>query len=86
MLYEVITSVVFLLFFVGYYFSAITNIKRAFFVGMFVVLGVLGITVLSAFLQKRFDRKIQPAIVFAESVFVKSEPKNSAENAFELLV
>ncbi|MCO6174669.1 tetratricopeptide repeat protein [Flavobacterium sp. NRK F10] len=82
--FAVVCSIVFLLFFVGYYFSAITNVKRTFFVGMFVVLGLLGMTVLSAFLQKRFDRKIRPAIVFAESVFVKSEPKNSAENAFEL--
>lgn len=82
--FTVACSVLFLLFFVGYYFSAITNVKRAFFVGMFVVLGVLGIAVVSAFLQKRFDRKIQPAIVFAESVFAKAEPKNSAENAFEL--
>ncbi|WP_317046275.1 SH3 domain-containing protein [Flavobacterium sediminis] len=82
--FAVVCSIVFLLFFVGYYFSAITNVKRTFFVGMFVVLGLLGMAVLSAFLQKRFDRKIRPAIVFAESVFVKSEPKNSAENAFEL--
>lgn len=82
--FAVTCAIVFLLFFVGYYFSAITNVKRAFFVGMFVLLGILGITVMSAFLQKRFDRKIQPAIVFAESVFAKSEPKNSAENAFEL--
>ena len=82
--FSVVCSIGFLLFFVGYYFSAITNVKRAFFVGMFVVLGVLGIAVMSAFLQKSFDKKIQPAIVFAESIFAKSEPKNSAENAFEL--
>ena len=77
-------AIAFLLFFIGYYFSSYTNIKRAFFVGMFVLLGILVVSILSAYLQKRFDTRIRPAIVFAESTFVKDEPKNSAENAFEL--
>lgn len=77
-------AIAFLLFFIGYYFSSYTNIKRAFFVGMFVLLGILFVSILSAYLQKRFDTRIRPAIVFAESTFVKAEPKNSAENAFEL--
>ena len=81
---SVTCAIAFLLFFIGYYFSSYTNIKRTFFVGMFVLLGVLLVSILSAYLQKRFDTNIRPAIVFAESTFVKAEPKNSAENAFEL--
>ncbi|WP_221259344.1 tetratricopeptide repeat protein [Flavobacterium okayamense] len=77
-------AITFLLFFIGYYFSSYTNIKRTFFVGMFVLLTVLLVSIFSAYLQKRFDTNIRPAIVFAESTFVKAEPKNSAENAFEL--
>lgn len=77
-------AIAFLLFFIGYYFSSYTNIKRTFFVAMFVFLGVILVSILSAYLQKRFDTNIRPAIVFAESTFVKAEPKNSAENAFEL--
>ena len=80
----VFAAVAFLLFFVGYYFSYLTILKRIFFVGMFLLLIVLLTSVLSAFLQKRFDNTIKPAIVFAESTFVKSEPKNNSENAFEL--
>ena len=74
----------FLLFFIGYYFASLTNLKRTFFLGMFVLLGLIVATLTAAFLQKRFSNKIRPAIVFAESTFVKAEPKNSAENAFEL--
>lgn len=81
---SVICSFLILLFFVGYYFSSYTNLKRIFFVSMFVFLLLLFVFVIAAFLQKRFDKTIKPAIVFAESVFVKAEPKNSAENAFEL--
>ncbi|MEZ4852960.1 tetratricopeptide repeat protein [Flavobacterium sp.] len=81
---SVTCAIAFLMFFIGYYFSSYTNIKRAFFVGMFVLLGVLFVSILSAYLQKRFDANIRPAIVFVESTFVKAEPKNSAENAFEL--
>lgn len=80
----VVSAFLFLVFFVGYYLSSLTQLKRAFFVAMFVVLVILAISVISAFLQKRFDANIRPAIVFAESTFVKAEPKNSAENAFEL--
>lgn len=77
-------SALFLLFFIGYYFAGLTNVKRGFFLGMFVLLVGVFCTFSAALLQKRFDRKIRPAIVFSESVFVKTEPKNTAENAFEL--
>ena len=77
-------SVMFLMFFIGYYFASLTHLKRGFFLGMFVLLGLIIASIFAAFLQKRFDTKIRPAIVFAESTFVKSEPKNGAENAFEL--
>ncbi len=77
-------SMVFLLFFVGYYFSQITVSKRLFFVGMFVVLLLLLVSVSSAIFEKNQFNNDQPAIVFSEVGSVKSEPKVGAADAFLL--
>lgn len=70
--------------FVGYYFAGTTLIKRIFFVGMFVALLVIIISVLSAVFVKSVTSKQRPAIVFAEVVAVKAEPAQNAEDAFVL--
>jgi tetratricopeptide (TPR) repeat protein len=75
-------SIVFLLFFVGYYFSQITVSKRLFFFGMFFVMLLLIVSVAAAIFEKNQYNNDQPAIVFSEIVSVKSEPKNSATDAF----
>ena len=77
-------SIVFLLFFVGYYFSQITISKRLFFLGMFFVMLLLVVSVAAAIFEKNQYNNDQPAIVFSEVVSVKSEPKNSATDAFVL--
>ncbi|NJM79346.1 MAG: tetratricopeptide repeat protein [Flavobacterium sp.] len=77
-------SIFFLLFFIGYYFSSRTITKRIFFVGMFVLLAFIIISVVFAFLEKRFEKTIRPAIVFEEVVNVKSEPRTASENTFIL--
>lgn len=77
-------SLLFLLFFVGYYFSQITVSKRMFFLGMFFVMLLLVVSVSAAIFEKNQYNKDQPAIVFSEVVGVKSEPKNSATDAFVL--
>ncbi len=71
----------FLLFFVGYYFSQRTAFKRIFFVGMFV--GLLGIVLsaTSGFYEKKRNEDVRPAIVFAENAPLKSEPKVAAQDA-----
>jgi hypothetical protein len=74
----------FLLFFVGYYFSHSTVLKRVFFFGMFFWLLGIGLSSASGFYEKgRMDNE-RPAIVFAETASVKSEPKISATDAFVL--
>ena len=74
----------FLLFFVGYYFSHSTVFKRVFFFGMFFWLLGIGLSTASGFYEKgRMDNE-RPAIVFAETASVKSEPKISATDAFVL--
>ncbi len=77
-------SIIFLCFFIGYYFSGFAFYKRIFFVGMIVALGILLLCVFAASVQKRNETKDQSAIVFAEVVSVKSEPKNEASDAFLL--
>jgi tetratricopeptide (TPR) repeat protein len=77
-------SFVYLLFFVGYYFSQITVSKRLFFLGMFAVLLLLLVSISSAIFEKNQFNNDQPAIVFSEVVSVKSEPKVSATDAFML--
>jgi tetratricopeptide (TPR) repeat protein len=74
----------FLLFFVGYYFSHSTVFKRVFFFGMFFWLLGIGLSTASSFYEKgRMDNE-RPAIVFVETASVKSEPKISATDAFVL--
>ncbi len=74
----------FLLFFVGYYFSYSTVLKRIFFFGMFLWLIGIGLSAASGFYEKsRMDNE-RPAIVFAETTSVKSEPKSAATDAFVL--
>lgn len=77
-------SIVFLLFFIAYYFSSKTLLKRIFFVGMFLILIGLMVSVSSAISEKsRFDND-KPAIIFAERIEVKSEPKETSKEAYIL--
>jgi tetratricopeptide (TPR) repeat protein len=71
-------SVLFLLCFIGYYFSQMTVVKRIFFFSMFVVVFLLMITVAAAIFEKSHFENERPAIVFAEIADVKSEPQKLA--------
>lgn len=77
-------SVLFLFFFVGYYFSQKASSKRVFFIGMFVLLFLLLISVSSAISEKNHYENEKPAIVFAEMVLVKSEPQRASNTVFTL--
>jgi tetratricopeptide (TPR) repeat protein len=69
---------VFLVFFVGYYFSSIAFNKRIFFTGMVIILLLLLISIFSAVFEKNRIKNERPAIVFAENASVKGEPKTSS--------
>ncbi|MFA9192480.1 tetratricopeptide repeat protein [Flavobacterium sp. FZUC8N2.13] len=69
-------SVLFLVSFLGYYFSALALNKRLFFFGMFLMLVLLVISVSSAIFERSYFKNEKPAIVFAEMTDVKSEPQN----------
>lgn len=77
-------ATLFLLFFVGYYFSRTTFFKRSFFVGMFVIVFLILISALAAVSEKDHYESERPAIVFAEMASVKSEPKSAAPDVFVL--
>ena len=74
----------FLAFFVGYYFSEKTLFKRIFFIGMFFWIVMLCLSAAAGFYEKNSIESIRPAIVFAESCSVKSEPKINGQEAFML--
>ena len=77
-------SFLFLVFFIGYYFSQITVSKRLFFFGMFFEMLLLIVSVAAAIFEKNQYNNDQPAIVFSEVASVKSEPKVGASDAFVL--
>lgn len=77
-------SGLFLLFFIGYYFSQLTLSKRIFFIGMFVLIFLILLSTLAALFEKSHDTNERPAIVFAEIAQVKSEPKSSSSDVFVL--
>lgn len=74
----------FVLFFIGYYFSQTTVFKRVFFIGMFVLTFLLLISILSAIFERNHYKNERPAIVFADVVSVKNEPRASGSEVFIL--
>lgn len=81
---SVALATLFLLFFIGYYFSQTALSKRIFFFGMFVVLFLILISVTSAISEKNHFQTERPAIVFEEMILVKSEPQRSSNTVFTL--
>lgn len=77
-------SFVFLGLFAGYYFSKTALKKRIYFTGMFIALLGILISISSGMYEKNRITNEKPAIVFAEKVNVKSEPKATSTNAFVL--
>jgi|JI6StandDraft_1071083.scaffolds.fasta_scaffold45263_3 tetratricopeptide (TPR) repeat protein len=77
---SVVFALLFLLFFVGYYFSQTTVLKRIFFIGMFALVFLLLISISSAIFEKKHYLNERPAIVFAEMIPVKNEPRVSGSD------
>ena len=77
-------ATLFLICFLGYYFSNRTALKRLFFTSMILVLLFLIGSVFSAFYEKEIHDNERPAIVFADVISIKSEPKSTSEEAFVL--
>lgn len=80
----VVLATLFLLFFIGYYFSEITLVKRGFFLGMFVSLLLILISISSAIFERNHFKNDKPAIIFAEIVSLKSKPIQSSKDVMIL--
>lgn len=74
----------FLLFFIGYYFSESSIVKRIYFVGMFILLVALALTASAGMSEKSHFDNNRPAIVFSELSEIRSEPQKKG-NAIILL-
>ncbi|WP_343695898.1 tetratricopeptide repeat protein [Flavobacterium sp.] len=70
-------SFLFLLSFIGYYFSQLTITKRIYFIGMFVLLVALVLSVSAGISEKDHFNNDRPAIVFSELSEVRSEPQKA---------
>ncbi len=81
---SVALAVLFLLFFIGYYFSQTSLVKRIFFLGMFVIPFLIIAAIGAAIFEKNLYETERPAIVFAEVISVKNEPRENATDAFIL--
>ncbi|EKT3964335.1 tetratricopeptide repeat protein [Flavobacterium psychrophilum] len=80
----IVFSVLFLICFVGYYFSNTTMLKRIFFTSVLFILLFAMVSVFAGFFEKNQSNNDRPAIVFADITLVKSEPKSTAQDAFVL--
>jgi len=74
----------FLLSFIGYYFSQLTLSKRIYFIGMFILLFALLLSVSAGITEKSHYDNDLPAIVFAEMAEVHSEPQKAGPSIFLL--
>jgi tetratricopeptide (TPR) repeat protein len=80
----ILFSGLFLVGFLGYYFSNTTMLKRIFFTTMVFTLFFTICCVFAGFFERNQSNNDRPAIVFAEVIPVKSEPKSTAQDAFVL--
>jgi tetratricopeptide (TPR) repeat protein len=74
----------FLMFFMGYYFTKSSLIKRLFFSGMLVVFAIMLFSVSSAILEKSHSDNYNPAIVFDEVTPLLIAPKSSSKEIMKL--
>lgn len=76
--------VLFVILFLGYYFSYATSRKRLAFLSSTLSLVLVLITLIFAFQKYESDQNDKPAIVFAHESEIKNEPNLRSEIAFKL--
>lgn len=77
---SVVIAFLFLLSFIGYYFSQLTLTKRIYFVGMFIFLVAIVISVSAGMSEKNHFDNDRPAIVFSELSELRSEPQKAGSS------
>jgi tetratricopeptide (TPR) repeat protein len=77
-------ALLFLLFFIAYYFTEISALKRTFFTVMLVVFGMMFISLLAAISLKNAYDNDKPAIVFAEVTSLFNDSKSNKKELLKL--
>ena len=77
-------GLIFLLFFIGYYFSEASLIKRMLFSGMLVIFSLILISVSAAIFEKSTSESNKSAIVYAEVTSLLLSPKSSSKEIMKL--
>jgi tetratricopeptide (TPR) repeat protein len=77
-------AALFLVFFLGYYFGQTSVAKRVFFFGMFVWLFLVLTSVFAAYFEQSHFKNDRPAILFAASTEVRSEPQIASPAVIKL--
>ncbi|TLP73139.1 tetratricopeptide repeat protein [Maribacter sp. ACAM166] len=75
---------VFVLLYILFYYSSYSARKRWAFIGSLIALLLCVIAIIFGFIQQRDFNATQPAIIFAEESFIKSEPNESSQEVFVL--
>lgn len=72
------------LFFLVYYFSYSSIVKRVFFTINIITFGLMIISILIAFKGVNYEKNNQPAIIFSEKAVIKNAPTFNSEDVFIL--
>jgi tetratricopeptide (TPR) repeat protein len=83
-LIAVISSILFVLLFLSYYFSFISSRKRLYFIGAIISLFVLVMSFSFAYSGHTYAKNNNPAIIFALRAAVKDAPTPNSNTVFEL--
>ena len=81
---SIVFVLVFVLLFLGYYFSVATAKKRLAFVISAIAIILAFVSLVFAFQKYDYDKKDKPAIVFAQESEVKTDPNLRSEVSFVL--
>lgn len=80
----IILSILTALFFLMYYFSYLSILKRLFFTISIITFSLMIVAVLIALKGVNYEKHYQPAIIFSEKAVVKNAPTFNSEDVFLL--
>lgn len=83
-IFAVSLMVLFVVLFLMYYFTQLTNTKRFTFIASFASVFLACLFLAFAFQRQAMDKKDKPAIVFAQEAQVRTDPNLSGEESFRL--
>lgn len=83
-LIAIISSILFVLLFLSYYFAYHSGLKRLYFILSIASIISIILSYTFAYTGYNFEKSHQPAIIFSQTVSVKNAPTLNSTNVFEL--